>query len=437
MAAKSNPSVSFRLFSLTFLMSTGCAVLNTSPGYVSFSTAPAESVPNASSSAAVSDAGYVYFNGAQDTVTESHRATRKLPQPPPTNIKSTPVTVAADSATPTTKPTRSSVKRTFADSSANTPATAVRSAAARSDRDVSSLRESRIVEIAPPRIIRPAASRTTAQDSPAWREVTVVKPTEAAAEDTAADAGIHWKRASKVPVRPSPSTVTVIKAAPGMPEQNTSNESAPQPTAPFSASPVAVEDRPATASESDIVQVVARQPPRHSRIISEPQHPQHLQPVPMGMPFPVQSPCDCSPCEGVTLHTDQISNLFKRVNDLEGDLKRSDKSISVLEKSLTVANGEIVRLKKDVNYWQQELSRLESSVQKQHEDDIVALERVSEMLGLLIENAEAGVENQVSNELSADHGPPPPAEGTVDANAAAADAVFSADTAVKATGDLQ
>lgn len=144
-----------------------------------------------------------------------------------------------------------------------------------------------------------------------------------------------------------------------------------------------------TQRDATIVQVSATQ----SQVFhphSQPAQPP-LRPIPMmlppAQPGPATNPCDCDPCKETTVHTDQIAALFKRVNDMEAALKRSHQSMSTMEKNLNAANSDIVRLKRDVQYWQQEFGRLEASVQKQHESDIAALNRVSEMLGLLIEDA--------------------------------------------------
>lgn len=162
------------------------------------------------------------------------------------------------------------------------------------------------------------------------------------------------------------------------------------------------QDSGAAPYQNQVVQVSGRRPPIHRPMpsTSRPDQPMPQmvpQPVPMPCPDGFSAPCDCDPCKAATVHADQISALFKRVETMETDLKRSHQSISTLEKSLTVANSEIVRLKKDVDYWQTEFSRLEASVQQQHQDDIEALGRVSEMLGLLIENADVGAGNDLTS----------------------------------------
>lgn len=81
---------------------------------------------------------------------------------------------------------------------------------------------------------------------------------------------------------------------------------------------------------------------------------------------------------------EKINQLVKRVEKMESDLSSSNQSIKKLTSSLASARMEISKLKRDADFWQSEVRRLEQSMQAQHRSDIASLNQISKVLETLL-----------------------------------------------------
>ncbi|MEP3482275.1 MAG: hypothetical protein ABJZ55_23730 [Fuerstiella sp.] len=81
---------------------------------------------------------------------------------------------------------------------------------------------------------------------------------------------------------------------------------------------------------------------------------------------------------------EKINQLVKRVEKMESDLSTSNQSIKKLTSSLASARIEISNLKRDADFWQSEVRRLEQSMQAQHRSDIASLNQISKVLETLL-----------------------------------------------------
>ena len=95
-----------------------------------------------------------------------------------------------------------------------------------------------------------------------------------------------------------------------------------------------------------------------------------------------------------------INELVQRIEKLETDLSSSNQSMKTLMTSLAAARMEISRMKKDVDFWQNEVVRLEQSMKSQHRSDIESLNQISRVLEtLLVEDKEPAVKDSESPEF--------------------------------------
>lgn len=91
-----------------------------------------------------------------------------------------------------------------------------------------------------------------------------------------------------------------------------------------------------------------------------------------------------------TVDFERINQLAKRVEKMESDLTTSNQLIEKLTSSLASAQIEISKLKRDTDFWQSEVRRLEQSMQAQHRSDIASLNQISNVLeSLLAEDTES------------------------------------------------
>lgn len=85
-----------------------------------------------------------------------------------------------------------------------------------------------------------------------------------------------------------------------------------------------------------------------------------------------------------TVDFEKINKLVQRVERMETELSSSNQSIKGLTTSLAAARFEISKLKKDVDFWQSEVLRLERSMKAQHRSDIASLNQISDVLETLL-----------------------------------------------------
>lgn len=132
-----------------------------------------------------------------------------------------------------------------------------------------------------------------------------------------------------------------------------------------------------------------------------PSQQQHHLPQPCNPQPCVPQPCDPQPCVPQTQNTaqqpskepsladarrsQQIDNLLTRVTALEQDLRTSKKTTKELRHELTLANRQVVDLSNQVRQWQGRVHELELTMQEQHQRDIKALDRITRLLGSLVE----------------------------------------------------
>lgn len=70
---------------------------------------------------------------------------------------------------------------------------------------------------------------------------------------------------------------------------------------------------------------------------------------------------------------------------MEHDLRTSKKTTNDLRHELNRANQQVVDLSKQVRQWQGRVHELELTMQDQHQRDIKALDRITRLLGSLVE----------------------------------------------------
>lgn len=123
---------------------------------------------------------------------------------------------------------------------------------------------------------------------------------------------------------------------------------------------------------------------------SQPAATQHNQvPQPFCPPqadpsYTVQQQGDGCGESGQVVDFEKINKLVLRVEKLESELSSSNQSIKSLTTSLAAARFEIRQMKKDADFWQSEVVRLERSMKAQHRSDIASLNQISQVLETLL-----------------------------------------------------
>ncbi|QDU40222.1 hypothetical protein Mal4_45780 [Maioricimonas rarisocia] len=100
-----------------------------------------------------------------------------------------------------------------------------------------------------------------------------------------------------------------------------------------------------------------------------------------------RSPCDdCVPMlnDWQQQLQEQTDTLSTKVDLLEDELKASREALQTVNTALEASNRELSRLSNDVRYWQGEVKRIETVMERQHQQDIKSLDALSTTLEQLI-----------------------------------------------------
>ncbi|MEZ6123449.1 MAG: hypothetical protein R3C49_09775 [Planctomycetaceae bacterium] len=109
---------------------------------------------------------------------------------------------------------------------------------------------------------------------------------------------------------------------------------------------------------------------------------------------PSKCSCGCEPGAAATISPELFAGLVQRVENMETELGQSRRSVTLLQRTLAQANEQTQSLKENLGQWQDQVRKLEKTMQDQHEADIVSLNRISQILGTLMdEDAEPETTN--------------------------------------------
>gem|GEM_PF-4574715 len=81
---------------------------------------------------------------------------------------------------------------------------------------------------------------------------------------------------------------------------------------------------------------------------------------------------------------EQTDTLAQKVDQLEDQLEASREALKTVNAALETSNRELSRLGNDVRFWRGEVKRIESVMERQHQQDIKSLDALSETLEHLI-----------------------------------------------------